>query len=228
MESYFSTTSINLVDIDVHGTMRRMINKTVTLLNYYKELPVSYTARLLQYDQKGHATFACHPAQARLIDYDRYTIVRSGDYAFKASLIDVNEPTAAHSQRQKRRFSRFLPVEIFTDQRNLLRVEYDKPINVAISFNGARFQAQMIESSATSFRIKPLPELPMENRDKGKVSFRLPLSDGAIQIEAEAMLLKKSSDNQIFCMDVSRAQETAMMKYINQRQVEIIKELNLE
>lgn len=228
MENYFSTTSSSLDDVDVHGTMRKLINKTVTLLNFYKEIPVSYSAKLLDYDEDGFASLDCHPVQARLIDFDRYTIVRYGPHAFKAELMGLRNQTGISSQQQKMRFSRFLPVEVFTDQRNLVRVIYDNPLNVTLSFEGTAFSAKMIDSSATSFRIKALEELPMEPRDKANARFQLPSPEGPTLIEVEAKLVKKSSEAQVFTMDVSRLQEASIMKYINQRQVEIIKELNME
>lgn len=228
MESYFSTTSKSLDDIDVHGAMRKLVNKTVGLLNFYKEVPVTYSARLLDYGKDGIASLTCHPVQARLIDFDRYTIVRQGTYSFKADLVGKIEQPPANSSQQKMLLSRFLPVEIYTDKRELIRVLYDNPIDVTITTDHAEFCAKIIDSSAASFKIKPLSELPIAVRDKAKVRFFLPVNDGPSLIEAEASLVKATSDTQVFRMNVSSKQESAIMKYINQRQLEIIKELNFE
>lgn len=228
METYFSTTSRDLDDIDVHGAMKKLVNKTVNLLNFYKEVPVTYSARLLDYGKDGIASLTCHPVQARLIDFDRYTIVRQGTYAFKADLVGSIEQPPVNSGQQKMHLSRFLPVEIYTDKRELVRVLYDNPIDVTIATGVSEFRAKIIDSSATSFRIKPLSELPMGVRDRAKVSFLLPVNNGPGLIEADAVLVKATSEAQVFRMEVSSKQESAIMKYINQRQLEIIKELNFE
>ena len=228
METYFSTTSRDLDDIDVHGAMKKLVNKTVNLLNFYKEVPVTYSARLLDYGKDGIASLTCHPVQARLIDFDRYTIVRQGAYAFKADLVGSIEQPPGNSSQQKMHLSRFLPVEIYTDKRELVRVLYDNPIDVTITTGVSEFRAKIIDSSATSFRIKPLSELPMGVRDRATVSFLLPVNNGPGLIEADAVLVKATSEAQVFRMEVSSKQESAIMKYINQRQLEIIKELNFE
>jgi len=228
MGTYYSTTSKSLDDIDVAVAMRTMVNKTVTLLNYYKEIPVTYSAKLLDYGKDGIASLTCHPVQARLIDFDRYTIVRQGTYAFKADLVGMAEQSAANSGQHKMLLSRFLPVEIYTDKRELVRVLYDNPIDVTISTHKAEFSAKIIDSSANSFRIRPQPDLTMEVRDKARVSFILPAKEGPSLIEAEAVLVKAASEEQVFKMDVSSKQESTIMKFINQRQVEIIQELYLD
>lgn len=228
MGVYYSTTSKSLDDIDVAGTMMSLVNKTVTLLNYYKEIPVTYSAKLLDYGKDGIASLTCHPVQARLIDFDRYTIVRQGAFSFKADLVSMTGQDSASTSQPQMLLSRFLPVEIYTDKRELVRVLFDDPIDVTISSHKAEFSAKIIESSANSFRIRPLPDLPLETRDRAKVSFLLPDKGGPSLIEAEAVLVKATSEEQVFKMDVSSNQETTIMKYINQRQAEIIKELYMD
>lgn len=228
MESYFSTTSKNLECIDVHGTMSRLVGKNVNLLNWYKEVPVSYSARLMDYDKDGFAIVMCHPAQARLIDFDRYTILRQGDFSFKASFVSIKEQAQNSSDKPLILLSRFLPAEVYTDMRELVRVVCDNPIDVTISSNGFELTAKMLDLSAASFRTKPIGDLPMGLRDKAQAKFILSSSEGQAQLEAEVMLIKSTSEMQVFKMDTTKALEGVIMRYINQRQVEIIKELNLE
>ena len=225
MESYFSTTSKSLDDLDVHGILRRLVRKSVGLLNYYKEIPVTYSARLMDYSSDGIASLTCHPVQARLIDFDRYTILRYGDFSFKAAFAGVKQ--YPHN-KQEILLSRFLPAEVYTDKRELVRVSYDDPIIVTIVSDNFEFTAEMVDSSATSFKTKPVPDLPMEVRGAARAGFMLPLSNGPIHIETEVVLVKATSDMQVYRMDISKSDESSMMRYINQRQIEIIKELNLE
>jgi hypothetical protein len=225
MESYFSTTSKSLDDLDVHGILRRLVKKDVSLLNYYKEVPVTYSARLLDYDTDGIASLTCHPVQARLMDFDRYTILRHGAYSFKAAFMGIKQQSR---HKQEILLSRFLPAEVYTDKRELVRVSHDNPIIVSLVSDGIKFSAEMIDSSATSFKTKPVPDLPIEVRGTARAGFVLPLGDGPVTIEADVVLVKSTSETQVYRMDISKADESSMMRYINQRQIEIIKELNLE
>ena len=225
MESYFSTTSKSLDDLDVNGILRKLVKKNVSLLNYYKEIPVSYSARLMDYSNDGIASLTCHPVQARLIDFDRYTILRHGAFAFKAALVGIKQQP---HHKQEVLLSRFLPAEVYTDKRELVRVSYDNPIEVTISAGAFKFTTRMIDSSATSFRTNPVPDLPMEVRDTARSGFMLPLSDGPVRVDVDVVLIKSTSEMQVYRMEISKSDERGMMRFINQRQMEIIKELNLE
>lgn len=225
MESYFSTTSKSLDDLDVNGILKSLVRKDVALLNYYKEIPVTYSARLMDYSTDGIASLTCHPVQARLIDFDRYTILRHGAFSFKASFMGTKQQSLP---KQEILLSRFLPAEVYTDKRELLRVCFDNSLAVTIQAGTNEFTAEIIESSAISFRTKPLSGLPLEVRGKARAVFSLPLNDGPVSIEVDVVLVKSTSEMQVYRMDISKPDESSMMRYINQRQIEIIKELNLE
>jgi hypothetical protein len=226
MGNYFSTTSKRLENIDVQGTLRKLANQNVRLLNFYKEIPVSYVARFIDYDKEGVACLMCHPIQAKLMDIDRYTILRYQDYSFKASVVGIRRHSQTADNQQEILLSRFLPVEVHTDMRQLLRVVNSPSLAVTISCAGMEFHTEMLDTSSTSFKALTIPDLPIAIGDKALASFLLPLSGTPTRIEAEVVLFKSDSDHQIFTINISRAQESLIMKYINQRQVEIIKELN--
>lgn len=229
MVNYFSTTSKGLEDIDVHGTLRKLANQNVRLLNFYKEIPVSYVAKFIDYDSEGVACLMCNPVQAKIMDIDRYTILRYLDYAFKAQVVGIRRHGGNSTDNQKEiLLSRFLPVEVYTDLRQLVRVVNDKPIDVAISGPDFELTTKMLDTSPNSFRTEPISDLPIDIGNSAQAKFSLPLNEGPAIIETDVVFLKASPDFQIFMMTVSRAQENVIMRYINQRQVEIIKELNLE
>ncbi len=229
MGNYFSTTSKHLADIDVHGTLRKLANQNVRLLNFYKEIPVSYVARFIDYDKEGVACLMCHPVQAKIMDMDRYTILRHHDLSFKATVVGIRRH--AHDSpgnQQEILLSRFLPVEVHTDKRQLLRVVNAPPLEVTISGPGFECIASMLDTSSTSFKTAAISDLPLEAGGTAQARFLLPMNDGPVRIEVEVVLFKSDSDYQIFRLNISRSQESLIMKYINQRQVEIIKELNLD
>lgn len=227
MGNYFSTTSKHLADIDVHGTLRKLANQNVRLLNFYKEIPVSYVAKFIDYDKEGVACLMCHPVQAKLMGVDRYTILRHQDLSFKATVVGIRRHTNASNQ-QEVLLSRFLPVEVHTDKRQLLRVVNDPALGVTIAGPGFERDTRMLDTSSTSFRTAAIADLPLEPGATAQARFLLPLNDGAVKIEAEVVLFKSDDNYQIFSLNISRAQESLIMKYINQRQVEIIKELHVE
>jgi hypothetical protein len=229
MANYFSTTSKGLEEIDVQGTLRKLSNQNVRLLNFYKEIPVSYVAKFVDYDREGVACLMCNTVQAKIMDIDQYTILRHLDYAFKAQVVGIRRHGPSNSANQQEiLLSRFIPVEVFTDLRQLVRVVNDNPIDVTISGPDFELNTRMLDTSSNSFKAEPIANLPMDIEGSAQAKFILPLHEGPACIEADVVFLKESPDFQIFRMIVSRAQENVIMRYINQRQVEIIKELNLE
>jgi len=229
MGNYFSTTSKHLADIDVHGTLRKLANQNVRLLNFYKEIPVSYVAKFIDYDNEGVACLMCHPVQAKIMGRDRYTILRHQDLSFKANVVGIRRQTHdSPGNQQEILLSRFMPVEVHTDKRQLLRVVNDPALDVTISGPGFECFTRMLDTSSTSFKTMAIADIPLDPGGKAHAKFLLPLNDGSVKIEAEVVLLKSDPDHQIFSLSISRAQESFIMKYINQRQVEIIKELNTD
>jgi len=110
--------------------------------------------------------------------------------------------------------------------RQLLRVTNAPALDVTISCAGGEFVTTMLDTSSTSFKAQTIPDLPLSAGDTARAAFILPLSGAPTKIEAEVVLFRSDSDHQIFRINISRAQESLVMRYINQRQVEIIKELN--
>jgi len=226
MGNYFSTTSKRLEDIDVQGTLKKLANQNVRLLNFYKEIPISYVAKFIDYDKEGVACLMCHPVQAKLMNIDRYTILRYQDYSFKATVVGIRRHVQTADNQQEILLSRFLPIEVHTDMRQLLRVTNAPALDVTISCSGGEFITKMLDTSSTSFKAQTIADLPLSAGDTAQATFILPLSGAPTKIEAEVVLFRSDSDHQIFRINISRAQESLIMRYINQRQVEIIKELN--
>lgn len=226
MNQYFSSTGKDLDQVDTHGTLRKLANQSVRLLNMYKEIPISYIAKFMDYDSEGVACLKCHPVQAKVMNKDRYVILRHHDLSFKAGVVGIKRSAHADpDDQQEILLSRFLPVEVHTDKRQQVRVESEPLMDVNLSGPGFAYTTTMLDASSASFKTMAISGLPLAPGHTAQSKFVLPLNDRPATIEAEVVLFRSDSDTQIFRINITRVQESLVAKYINQRQVEIIKEL---
>ncbi len=103
--------------------LKGMVGETFSFLNYYKEIPVSYDGRLVSVENEM-AEFEIHEYQAKVITLEKKTLIRSHP---KSPVPDdlVGEVFYINTARRRVILSRFHYAKIRSDLRRFVRVCLD-------------------------------------------------------------------------------------------------------
>lgn len=198
----------------------------VSLVNYYKGLPLSYPATIAVVD-RGVLELDIHPQQAVAIDKDRYAFIRCPAFS---------HVVGAHVQyvnvrKQAATLKGFFFAELMAERRNAIRLELDPPTEAAFEAGGESQQGRLVDLSmsgaAITFDHTPSFEAGFET----DLQFMLPniIQNTFAKVKAPARYLgsteQKGTQLLRFTMSPDKTLEQQISHYIFQRQVEIIREL---
>lgn len=210
-------------------SLEGMIGERFSFLNYYKEIPVSYDATLLSVENEM-AEFAIHEYQAKVINIERKALIHSHPKSlFKEDMI--GEAFYVNSVKKRVILCKFAYAHIRSEMRKFVRVMLDRPVeadliidgdilkgNVKdISLSGAAMHIMSVESLVAGQEVKLLLKLPDLN------------SNSVAEVAMGASILKIVGESAPYtCIIEFHSEKNSQQRisyYINQRQVEIIKEL---
>lgn len=209
--------------------MKGMIGKKFSFLNYYKEIPVSYDATLLAIENEM-AEFEVHEYQAKVVNLEKRALIYcpekspfSDDILGEAFYINVN--------RKKVILCKFSYAKIRSDMRRFVRVVLDKPLEVELVIEGHPIEASVLDISLGGAALKVIdaelllpglivtPCLKLSDPGSGRVT----------EVELSAKVVRIVGDSAPFtCLlefQPDKISQQQIAYFINQRQVEIIKEL---
>jgi hypothetical protein len=209
--------------------LKGMIGEKFLFLNYYKEIPVSYDAVLLNVEHEM-AEFSVHEYQAKVINMDKMTLIHS----YPTGIFPENMVAEAfYVSSAKRRviLCNFGYAHFRSDMRRFVRVHLDKPVEVEMLLEDDIFKGNVndISLGGASFCVKSA-DLLTPGLDVS-LFLKLPEYDGNSRVEVglSATILKVVGENAPFmCIVEFHAEKHSQQQiayYINLRQVEIIKEL---
>jgi len=205
-----------------------MVGMSFSFLNYYKEIPVSYDAKLVNVDNEM-AEFEVHEYQAKVIAFEHRALIRSqGRFSFREDM--VGEAFYVNVARKKAILCKFGYAKIKSDMRRYVRVLLDRPLEVDmfvehhikgfvknLSLGGASINVESREQLLLGLDINMFLKLP--DIYSGSIS----------EVGVTATIVNVMGDNAPYTCIVEFHQEKHSQQqisyYINQRQVEIIKEL---
>ncbi len=206
-----------------------MIGQQFSFLNYYKEIPVSYDATLLHVENEM-AEFAVHEYQAKVINMEKKSLIYSHSMSTFPEDI-IGEAFYVSSAKKRVILCNFGYAHILSDMRRFVRVLLDNPVEAEllvegdiikgnvkdISLGGAAVSVMSSDSLTPGLDINMFLKLPELNRNS------------VIEVGMSATIVKVTGENAPFiCLIEFHAEKHSQQQiayYINQRQVEIIKEL---
>ena len=212
--------------------LQGMIGKQFSFLNYYKEIPVSYDATLLSVENEM-AEFAVHEYQAKVINMEKKTLIHSHPLSpFPEDMI--GEAFYVSSAKKRVILCNFGYSRISSDMRRFVRVLLDNPITADlhfeeniingdvrdISLGGAAVSTDSAELLTPGRELNVLLKLPDLN---GNTRQEVGLRATIIKVVGTAGTCAPYTCIIEFHPEKHSQQQIAY--YINQRQVEIIKEL---
>jgi len=200
--------------------------KSLKLINYYKELPLSYPATIVSID-RGIVDLDVQREQAFAIGASRSAFIRSDlfkhDVFAQVQYVNVLKGAAS--------FVKFSYVEIMAERRNFIRMEpHVLPVATIDSPFGV-FNGKLHDISLSGLNILIQESNPLEIDTAASVSFMLGNMELGqnFEINVQAKLLGIKGDvlprNFKFIITPEKSLERKLSQYIFQRQIEIIREI---
>ncbi len=209
-------------------SLRGMVGKRFSLLNYYKEIPVSYEVTLHSVE-KEMAEFEVHEYQAKVMSLEKRTLIHShSGLPFSEDL--VSEVFYVSSVKKRAVLCNFGYARIRSNMRQFVRVVLDTTVEAElcadentvlkgivkdISLGGAAIQLDSAETLVTGSDVNVMIRLP-ENENFTCI------------INMSALILKVTDSSPYTCVVQfypEKYSQQQIAHYINHRQVQIIKEL---
>ncbi|HTY20721.1 MAG TPA: PilZ domain-containing protein [Geobacteraceae bacterium] len=189
----------------------------LSLLNYYRELPVSFAASIESID-RGVVQMKVHEMQIASMLMQKATLIKSGHlpYGVIANVLRLRKADCISYLTQ------FSYVRIHADQRLYVRVKVAGKFDAAFYNDNHLVRGRIEDISFSGVAIKAPKGSSLEENVKGTVSIWLP---GAT-LEVPAKLLKIQGDEVfIFELEIDEKSEMVLSQFIFQQQSQIIREL---
>lgn len=209
--------------------LQGMIGRKFLFLNYYKEIPVSYDATLLSVENEM-AEFDVHENQAKVINMERQTLIHSHSLnLFPEDMI--GEAFYVSSAKKRVILCNFGYAKIRSDMRKFVRVLLDNPVVAELVSEGDILTGNVKDLSLGGAAISTMSaDLLLPGLDIN-LFLKLPDINGnsVREVAVSATIIKVIGTSAPFtCLVEFHAEKHSQQQivyYINQRQVEIIKEL---
>lgn len=209
--------------------LKDKVGKKFSFLNHYKEIPVSYDAKLLNVENEM-AEFEVHEYQAKVIGIEKKTLIFS--QASNGLLEDVcGEAFYASSTKKRVILCNFAYARIWSNKRRFVRVRLEKSVLVDLISEADVLQGNVVDLSLGGAAITCISKESLAPGSEQNLFLKLPdFSSGAVtEVGMTATVVDVKGDKPpytcIFEFHMEKHSQRQIAYFINQRQVEIIKEL---
>ncbi|MBC7961330.1 MAG: PilZ domain-containing protein [Steroidobacteraceae bacterium] len=206
-----------------------LIGERFSFLNYYKEIPVSYDATLMSVENEM-AEFAIHEYQAKVINIERKALIHSHPKSpFSEDM--VGEAFYVNSLKKRVILCNFAYAKIHSEMRRFVRVLLDRPVEVDLIIGGDILKGNVKDLSLGGAAMTTMSSDLLVPGQEINLSLKLPdlNSNKLNEVAMNATVLNVIGDLAPFTCIIEFLSEKHSQQqisyYINQRQVEIIKEL---
>lgn len=199
------------------------LKSDLKLLNYYREIPVSYAGSLVSV-KDDRVELKVHEIQAMVMTYDKTTLIKSkhfhnglGVHCY-ATHVDIAKKMVI--------LESFAYAQIRAERREAVRVKVHKTVSVTFFHKGVTIEGTMVDISGNGISIK-FDFAPQLDTDRcGRLDFALCGTPLAVQ----GSFVKSSANRAggsiaVFAMKPGRMSDMVIGQFINQQQIEIIQEL---
>ena len=208
--------------------LKEQIGKKFSFLNYYKEIPVTYGAKLLSVENEM-AEFEVHEYQAKVIKLEKKALLTTR--ATNGFLHDVfGEAFYANSAKSRVILCKFSYARILSVNRRYVRVRLDRKVSAELISDADVMQGKIIDLSLGGAAIVVDTKEQLVPGSEHNLFLKLPDSMNTIkEIGLAATVVSVLDDTPpytcVFEFHPDHHSQQQIAYFINQRQVEIIKEL---
>jgi len=213
----------------INQYLKGMIGKRFSLLNHYKEIPVSYDARLLSVENEM-AEFEVHEYQAKVIGIERRTLIYANEMGgFRDDI--YCEVFYVNIGKKRVILSKFGYARILSNMRRFVRVRLDRPVQADLIFEDSIIQAQVKNISLGGAALDIMSREHVEAGITLNLFLKLPdiSSESIVEVGMTATVIGVSGDDApctcLLEFHPEKHSQQQIAYFINLRQVEIIKEL---
>ncbi len=209
--------------------LKEMVGKRFTFLNYYKEIPVSYDATLVHIENET-AEFEVHDYQAKVINMEKRALIHAPDGSPFPDDI-VGEAFYINVARKKVILCKFGYGKIRSGMRRFVRVMLDRPVEADLVINDDILKANIKDISLGGAAMRVMSKDHLPPGLEINLFIKLPdLSGRSVnEVGMGATVIKVAGEHAPYTCVVEfhpeKHSQQQIAYYINQRQVEIIKEL---
>lgn len=193
---------------------------SIKLLNYYRELPVSFDGSV-EFSDRGVVEMNVHDLQAAAMMIEKEVFIKCKglpyDVVAKVMRIRKNSRSAF--------LSNFHYVIITAERRVCVRVRLAEKFDATFHFNDRLIQGQIEDISFSGLSLKAPGDISLEENSTGTVQIALP----STMLELSGKLLKVNQDNSssrfIIELEMDNKSEQYISQFIFSQQSGIIREL---
>ena len=231
--SLFSTRIQSTFDDDqaeilktFHEKCTSKIPVKVSLTNYFKGLPITYSATVLGVD-RGNLDLDVNSQQAVAIASDHYTLIRSKLFPL---------PIVAHVQyvnirKHAASLNKLGFVEVLAEKRAAVRLNLDPPVRATIQCGEQAITCMLMDISTQGIAVEVDTYTVLEGGEDLTVKFMLPdpvlLKQTLLKVPASLVTIAGNSSPYTYKFRImpEKHHEQLISRYSFQRQVEIIRGL---
>jgi hypothetical protein len=196
------------------------LDDDLKLLNFYREIPVSYPATVLTLEE-SHAELQVNQIQAVVISFDKFTVLKSSHFPHDV-IANVNY---VNVEKCRVILSNFRYAVVRAERRMSVRVELSEPIYASFTSENGTLGGRLHDMSLTGIAINVLEEPGIPLSEKGELSVTLPIGTIAVPASLLKILTVDEGYRMIFEIEATRATELSISQFLFRRQIEIIREL---
>lgn len=215
---------------EILARFRELVNSgagaRVKLVNYYKGLPISYPANVVEVCGEV-LELDVHPQQAVALGHSGRTCIKCGSFQH-ALLAEVKDSDV---RRMMASLHNFCYIEVLAERRVSLRLELDPPCEAEIAAPGGTLAAKALDVSLGGFSILSAGACNLTKGDEVVLKVMIPnlLHNTVTPLQINAAVVdcasEESGDLCRFSIHSDPHAEEVLSRFIFQRQVDLIREL---
>lgn len=225
---FFVRSSVSEDEEEILSSLEEAKEGEIELLNYYRNLPVCYRAKLLGIERKI-AEFAVHQYQAYIIGGDRYCFLKLP--SFPENIMAVGIAQFVHLSRRMVSLRDFRYAEIHSEKRKAVRITIEPPTEIVIKCGSIKVKGRLVDISVDAAAILVSSEVNFPEGMELSIHLKLPtlekIDDTLHELPAKVFrkIVMGEENKYVFMLHVDRAMRSQINQYIFYRQTEIIREL---
>jgi hypothetical protein len=201
-------------------------NTVLKLINYFKGMPVSYSATINSVD-RNNVDLDIQGEQAFTVEHCRSVFIRSPlfkhDVFAQAQYVNIKKRAAT--------LTKLSYVEIVAEKRNFIRVKPEPSPDALVETPQGIIEGSLFDISLTGINISTEILCTLERGIEAKIKskFKNMEQDLTIDLNVTAQLVAMKDDTKpyslIFTFNPGKELERQLSQYVFKRQIEIIREI---